>query len=113
MNRGEVVLVDWPYSDLTGSKLRPAIVVQADFLNGVIDDTIYVQITGTRHGIPDTEVEIDPAVEPASGLVKTSYASCNNLLTRDQAIVHHTLGILSDARMRQVGDCLKMVLELP
>jgi mRNA interferase MazF len=113
MNRGEVVLVDWPYSDLTGSKLRPAIVVQADFLNGVIDDTIYVQITGTRHGIPDTEVEIDPAVQPASGLVKTSYASCNNLLTRDQAIVHHTLGILSDARMRQVGDCLKMVLELP
>jgi len=32
MNRGEVVLVDWPYSDLTGSKPRPAVVVQADFL---------------------------------------------------------------------------------
>ena len=40
MNRGEVVLVDWPFSDLTGSKLRPAVVVQADFLNSLIDDTV-------------------------------------------------------------------------
>ena len=24
MKRGDVVLVDWPYSDLKGSKLRPA-----------------------------------------------------------------------------------------
>jgi mRNA-degrading endonuclease toxin of MazEF toxin-antitoxin module len=36
MNRGEVVQVDWPYSDLTGSKSRPAVVVQADYLNGLI-----------------------------------------------------------------------------
>ena len=48
MTRGEVVEVDWPYSDMTGSKKRPAVVAQADFLNGLIDDTILVQITGTR-----------------------------------------------------------------
>jgi mRNA-degrading endonuclease toxin of MazEF toxin-antitoxin module len=40
MKRGEVVLVDGPFSDRTGSKLRPAVVVQADFLNGLIDDTV-------------------------------------------------------------------------
>ena len=113
MNRGEVVLVDWPYSDMTGSKLRPAVVVQADFLNGLIDDTIYVQSTGTPHGIPGTEVAIDPAAETASGLVKTSYASSTNVLTRDQALVHHTLGIVSDAILQQIGACLKKVLELP
>lgn len=30
MNRGQVVEVNWPYSDLSGTKLRPAVVVQAD-----------------------------------------------------------------------------------
>jgi mRNA interferase MazF len=113
MMRGDVVLLDWPYSDLSGSKLRPAIVVQADFLNGLIDDTVYVKVTGARFGIPGTEVELDPTVERWSGLVKTSYASCYNILTRDQAIIHHTLGTLSDTAMRQIGDCLKTVLELP
>ena len=70
MNRGDVVEVNWPYSDLSGSKRRPAVVVQADFLNSLIDDTILVQVTGTRHGIPGTEVEIDPANEPSAGLSK-------------------------------------------
>jgi mRNA-degrading endonuclease toxin of MazEF toxin-antitoxin module len=60
MRRGEVVEVDWPYSDLTESKKRPAVVVQADFLNGPIGDTILVQIAGTRHGIPGTEALLDP-----------------------------------------------------
>jgi mRNA interferase MazF len=113
MNRGDVVLVDWPFSDLTGSKLRPALVVQADYLNGLIDDTIYVKVTGRRFGIPGTEVEIDPALEPTSGLLKVSYASCKDLLTRDQLLVHHVLGILSNTIMHQIDNCLKKVLELP
>jgi mRNA-degrading endonuclease toxin of MazEF toxin-antitoxin module len=107
------VEVNWPYSDLTGSKVRPAVVVQADFLNGLIDDTVLVQITGTRHGIPGTEVEIDPAQEKGSGLSKRCYASCTNLLTLDQALVLGTVGYLSDAVMNLIADCLKQVLELP
>jgi mRNA interferase MazF len=113
MRRGDVVEVDWQYSDLTGSKKRPAVVVQADFLNGSIDDTILVQITSRRHGIPGTEALLDPAVETASGLRKVCVASCTNILTMDQARILRTVGYLSDAVMQQIGDCLKMVLELP
>ena len=43
MKRGEFVLLDWPYSDQTGSKLRPAIVVQADDLNGLLDEVSTVR----------------------------------------------------------------------
>src|SRR5687768_15611366 len=107
MNRGDVVELDWPFSDRTGSKSRPAVVVQADFLNGLIDDTIFVQITGTRHGIPGAEVELDPAIETVSGLRKVCYASCTNLLTLDQTLVLRTVGYLSDTAMRQIEACLK------
>lgn len=112
MNRGDVVEIDWPFSDLTGSKRRPAAVVQADYLNGLIDDTILVKITGSRFGIPGTEVPIDPAVETASGLSRLCYASCKDMLTRDQALILRTIGVLSDAIMNQIEDCLKAVLEL-
>src|SRR6516225_6677427 len=113
MTRGEVVEIDWPFSDLTGSKVRPAVVVQADYLNGLIDDTILVKITGSRFGIPGTEVAIDPAAETASGLSKACYASCKDLLNRDQTLVLRTIGVLSDGIIRQIENCLKMVLELP
>jgi mRNA interferase MazF len=113
MNRGDVVIVDWPYSDLSGSKLRPAVVVQADFLNGLVDDTIYVKVQTQQYAIPGTEVELDPAAETRSGLKHLCYASCKDLLTREQALVHHALGVLSDAAMRQIEACLKTVLEIP
>jgi mRNA interferase MazF len=113
MNRGDVVEVDWPYSDLTGSKKRPALVVQADYLNGLIDDTILVQITSTRHGLPDTEALLDPAVETDSGLSKVCCASCMNILTYEQGLVLRTIGFLSAAAMAEVDRCLKATLGIP
>jgi mRNA-degrading endonuclease toxin of MazEF toxin-antitoxin module len=88
MRRGDVVLVDWPYSDRTGSKLRPAVVVQA-----------------MRRG--------DVVLETGSGLSHPSFASCANLLTADPILIDQTIGYLSDAIMRQISDCLKRVLDLP
>src|SRR5437773_4932343 len=110
MKRGDVVEVDWQYTDMTGSKLRPAVVVQVDFLNGIIDDTILVQITSTRHGIPGTEVLLDPAVQTGSGLSKLCVASCLNVVTFNQALIVLTIGSLSDVVMRRIEDCLKQVL---
>ena len=110
MTRGDVVEVDWLYTDMTGSKLRPAVVVQGDFLNQLIDDTILVQITGTRHGIPGTEVVLDPADEPGSGLRKVCVASCFNITTFEQDRVLRTIGFLTDAAMHQIEECLKSVL---
>jgi mRNA interferase MazF len=113
MRRGEVVEIDWQFSDLTGSKVRPAVVVQADYLDGLIDDTILVKITGQRFGIPGTEVVIDPTVETASGLSKLCFASCKDILTRDRTLVLRPVGVLSEAAMLQIEECLKAVLELP
>jgi mRNA interferase MazF len=95
-----------------GEQNAPAVVVQADFLNGLIDDSIFVQITGTLHGIPGTEVELDPAIEVGSKLKKVCYASCTNVLTLDQSLVLRKVGYLSDAIMQQIEACLKVVLEI-
>jgi mRNA-degrading endonuclease toxin of MazEF toxin-antitoxin module len=110
--RGDVVEVDWQFTDMTGSKTRPAVVVQGDFLNGLIDDTILVQITSTRHGIPGTEVVLDPAIETNAGLSKVCVASCINITTYDQALVLRTIGYLPDAVMQQIEACLKLVLAI-
>ena len=57
------------FSDLTGSKVRPAVVVQADYLAALIDDTILVKITSRRFGLPGTEVTIDPALVRGPGVL--------------------------------------------
>ncbi|HZT81050.1 MAG TPA: type II toxin-antitoxin system PemK/MazF family toxin [Gemmataceae bacterium] len=112
MRRGEVYLVDWPYSDRTGSKLRPAVVIQADALNQLISDTVLVAITG-RSRAAATEVLIDPGVETASGLTRLSYAVCNNFLTIDQGLLHSRRGELSAAAVQEIEAKIKAALELP
>jgi mRNA interferase MazF len=106
-------MVDWPYSDRTGSKVRPAVVVQVDSLNRLIADTVLVAITGTSRGATTTEVVIDPAVDTQSGLRYRSIASCNNILTLDQSLINRTIGTLTTATMQQVENCLKVALGLP
>jgi mRNA interferase MazF len=114
MNRGNVVLFDFPFSDATGSKLRPALVIQADLLNQAIDDTILALITRTRRGGP-TEFLIDLSTPDGqqSGLHHTSVVDCKNLLTADQSFIHTCIGDLPDTAMRQVEKCLKMALAIP
>jgi mRNA-degrading endonuclease toxin of MazEF toxin-antitoxin module len=51
------------YTDMTDSKLRPAVVAQGDFLNGLSDDTILVQITSTSRGINCMRSPLDEALQ--------------------------------------------------
>ena len=44
MKRGEIVLIDFPYTDGRSSKLRPALVVQNDVDNARLRDTIVAMI---------------------------------------------------------------------
>ena len=69
-------------------------------------------ITRKQYGIPGTEVKLDPADEQNSGLSKICYASCKDILTREQAMVEPVIGLLSDAVMQQIAACLKVVMEL-
>jgi mRNA interferase MazF len=50
--RGDVVLVPFPFTDLSGVKIRPALVVSDDSYNAATKDVIVAQITGNINGRP-------------------------------------------------------------
>jgi mRNA interferase MazF len=116
MNRGDVVLVPFPFQDRPGEKIRPALVVQADTENRRLANTVLAMITGNLAdaGQP-ARVPVHPATPDGagSGLTGPSLVKCYNLATVRQRRVLHVIGHLSDAIMRQVNDALKSALELP
>jgi mRNA interferase MazF len=113
MKRGNVVIIDFPYSDRTGSKVRPSLVVQSDMLNSIRDDAILAIITSMSSGRPDTEILIEIGDEPGSGLRFDSYIQCDTLVTLDQSLVVDVIGSLSARTMQKVNQCLKAALALP
>ncbi len=113
--RGDVVIVDFPFSDQPARKRRPAVVVQGDVYNQRIAKTVVAMVTGNLARINDpAHLFVDPATSDgaSSGLRVPSLVSCNNLFTVDQEDILRTLGHLSDVLAHRLDDCLKAALDL-
>jgi len=115
--RGDVVLADLPYSDRSGSKKRPALVVQCDRNNQRLDDVIVAMITSTtqRAAVEPTQLLIDIATVEGrqSGLLHESAVKCEHLITLHQRHVERVIGRLSPDLMQRIDECLKASLGLP
>lgn len=115
--RGDVVIVAFPYSTGGGGKNRPALVVQCDRDNRRLSNTVIAMITGnTRYAQAEpTQLFINPATPDGhlSGLNFPSAVKCSNLYTIDQKHIVATIGKLPASLMSKIDDCLKAALELP
>lgn len=115
IRRGDVVVVDFPFTDAARSKVRPAVVVQNDRDNQRIRKTVIAMVTGNlrRRGDP-SHLYIDPS-DPdgmSSGLSFPSLVSCNNLFTVEQDAIRQVIGHLSGPLLLQLDGCLKAALGL-
>jgi mRNA interferase MazF len=115
ITRGAIVLAALPFSDGSGSKVRPGLVVQSDYNNRRLQDVIVALITKTVKNISEpTQLLIDITTPEgrATRLLHTSAVKCEHLITIDQRLIHRTIGSLSPAKMVQIDACLKAALEL-
>src|SRR5205085_8518920 len=109
-------LLDHPFSDASGSKVRPALVVQQDGRNARLTETIVALISkNLRHiGLDPTQFLLDLTTPDgrARGVNVNSAVKCGKLYTIHEDAIYRKIGVLSAALMRQVNDCLKDALNL-
>ena len=102
---GAVVLVPFPFSDLSQTKLRPAVVLA----NAGRGDSVLCQVTSNAYVDPlATEL---PAADFAHGsLQRTSYARPGKLFTANDTLVVRQIGMLTPAaRTRIVATVVKLL----
>ena len=113
MRRGDVVLADFPFQDIAGGKIRPAVVVQADDESSA--NTILAMVTGhILQERDDTTILIDPGSSEGfgSGLRGPSIIKCRNIATVRKQRILRVIGRLNDDTMRKVDSGLLMALGL-
>lgn len=117
VRRGEIVIVDFPYSDQTASKIRPALVVQANLWNQRLADTILAPITSSHSlsSITQTQYFIDVSTPEGqhTGLILNSIVRCGSLIAYNQSLILRIIGRLSSHAMQQIDECLKAALGIP
>jgi mRNA interferase MazF len=102
---GSVVLLRFPFSDLSSSKLRPAVVLA--HAGGV--DWVLCQVTSNPYGDP-TAVPLAATSFTSGGLSRDSYARPGKLFTASEAIVARVAGVMAPAVHRGVIDAVVNVL---
>jgi mRNA interferase MazF len=94
---GAVVLVPFPFSDLSQSKLRPAVVL-ADASKG---DYILCQITSNIYSDPRA-IEIKDGSFVSGSLRVVSYARPSKLFTANHSLLVAQVGILNADKLKQI-----------
>jgi mRNA interferase MazF len=115
IQRGDIVLVDYPYTSNSETKVRPVLIIQNDRDNQRLKNTIVVQITSqTQRSLEPTQLLIKLATHEGqeSGLRQDSVVNCVNLLTLSKDKILKKLGRLPNSTIQKVNDCLKAALEL-
>ena len=99
--KGDIVVVPFPFSDLTQAKKRPALVVSS--LKG--DDLILCQIT-SQNVRDDYAITFEDQDMNNGKLDKASNIRTNRLFSADHHIVLYRIGSLGPAKMQEVIDRL-------
>jgi mRNA interferase MazF len=113
VRRGKTVLTPFPYTDLSGRKVRPAVVVSRSDRTG--SDVLLAFITSDR-GQPlqaaDLRIESSDPAFPGTGLKTASVVRLDKLVTVEQSILLGELGELSADLVLQMDSKLRYALEL-
>ncbi len=113
MNRGTIVLTKFPFTDLSATKRRPALVLSSD--NPVNPDMIVAFISSVVPSLPNATDFVLATSHPdfaATGLSKTSVFKMDKLATLDKAIFTGELGEVSATIYIELKDRLRLALDL-
>jgi len=102
---GQVVLVHFPFSDLSSSKLRPAVVL-ADVGR---DDWILCQVTSNSYG-DARSIEMESADFASGSLHRASFARPGKLFTAHSSLVAGHAGVLKLDKFSAIRDAVVSVI---
>lgn len=116
VQRGDVVLAFVDFVGAPGGKLRPPLVVQADYYNSRLSETVVAAVTSNLVNINSPAqllIDVSTTDGAATGLLHNSAVRCERLHSIPQADVRRIIGKFPAALMLKVDDCLKEALGIP
>lgn len=98
---GQVVLLPFPFTDLSSAKLRPALVLSAGPVNETSQDVIVCAVTSnvtdTEHSVYLRPEDVGPVALPRESRVKVA-----KVATLQKGIIRRVLGKVRPAVLGQV-----------
>ena len=105
MKKGTIVLIPFPFTDLKGSKIRPAVILSRSEL-----DVTICFITSELRWKAEYDISVSPSA--SNGLKVLSLIRVGKIATIDSGLLLGELGELSDTEIAELDEGLKKLLQL-
>ena len=102
---GDIVFVPFPFTDMSGQKIRPALVVSSVAKDR---DVVVLFITSKQKASKKYTVPVVPSLQ--NGIKVPSVVVCDKISTLDTKVMLGSVGSLESSLLSQVGDTLRIVL---
>lgn len=115
IKRGSIVLVRYPFTDLSGSKVRPALILTPDDILSQIDDALCLFISSTiPHDLLPTDFVLkkDHPHFSQTGLQFDSTFRAHKLALLEKTLVERHLGQTPNPLMAEINTRLRRALGL-
>jgi len=100
---GAVVLIPFPFTDLSTSKKRPCVVISSEDFNESNADVIVAAITSRVPDQPGSDHYVfDDGQLKAAGLPKRSMVKLGKIITIDTRLIRKQLGHLPDGSLDDI-----------
>ncbi len=114
MNPADIALVNFPFTDLSGSKRRPVLIVGVSPTGSAEDEIVVTApITGSSYLVRNPKRGDLPIQNwGAASLKKESIVRCRRVFGVTPADILRVVGTLDDATFAEVQDELRQLLNL-
>lgn len=101
MKQGDVVIMPFPFTDLTSKKIRPAVVISNERFNQKGRDIILIAIS-TKKGIPALSLPLRQPDLASGTLQKDCFVRMQNIFTLEKRLVIKTVAQVQPALLERV-----------
>lgn len=106
MPKGNIVLIPFPFTDLSGNKLRPALILAENSL----DVTVSFITTQLQWQEP-TDILLQPLAQ--NGIKRSSLVRLSKIATVDRNLIVGIIGSIFPAQITELNQKLKVIFQIP
>lgn len=110
LDRGDVVLLPFPFTDLSTTKQRPAVVLTPRSFNEHNLDVIVAAITSNLAHPQGLDLQLTEEDVATGGLTKPSLVRTAKIVTIDKQLIRKKLGNLTGQTMKQIQEKLHSLI---
>ncbi len=109
IEQGDLLLIPFPFSDQSGRKVRPVIVISNNEFNANSDDIIVVGVTSTfsrdKYTLSLTNKDLE-----AGRLISSCYVKVENILKIGKGLIIKRIGKINKSKLKSIISTLNEIL---